>query len=406
MNMRKLWLVAWSTYSQQVRARFFIVLTLALPLVFVASAAVPILLSSREPNSRLGWVDLSGDLAPPDAAGGKGGLVLMPYSDAAQAEAGLRTGDIEGYVVISQGYVQDGGVTYHGPTKPSGGLVDALEPILRRSLAPDAPEWVQARLNEPTAWRFEAMDTGRSLEQGLEVQLWALMPLALGMVFILLLSTTLNSIGPAVVREKEERSMEMILTSLRPEELVGGKLLGISLLTLTQLAIWLVVATASLAAMWANEGHAGLPDLPWPVLGWGALLGVPGYLLYSALAAGLGILAGSREQARQTSGFLSLFAVVPLFVLTGVMSDADGPLAVALSLIPFFSPTVALFRMLVTAVPTWQLLTALALLWVAVLAALWVTARVFRASALMYGQTLSPRHIWSALANRRAERTV
>lgn len=406
MNLRKLWLVAWSTYSQQVRARFFILLTLALPLVFVGSASVPILMSSREPDARLGWVDLSGGLVLPEATGGEGGLVLAQYGDAAQAEAGLRAGEIDGYLVVTQNYLQDGGVTYYGPNKPAVGLVDALNPILRRALAPGAPEWLHARLNEPAAWRFEALDTGRSLEQGLEVQLWALMPLALAMVFILLLSTTLNSIGPSVVREKEERSMEMILTSLRPEELVGGKLLGIALLTLTQLAIWLVVAAASLAAMWANEGHAGLPDLPWQVLGWGALLGVPGYLLYSALAAGLGILAGSREQARQTSGLLSMLAVVPLFVLTGVMSDADGPLAVALSLIPLFSPTVALFRMLVTTVPNWQLWTALALLWLAVIAALWATARVFRASALMYGQTVSPRHIWSALASRRPDRTV
>ncbi len=126
----------------------------------------------------------------------------------------------------------------------------------------------------------------------------------------------------------------------------------------------------------------------------------------SSLIVKLGILAGSREQARQTSGLLSMLAVVPLFVLTGVMSDADGPLAVALSLIPLFSPTVALFRMLVTTVPNWQLWTALALLWLAVIAALWATARVFRASALMYGQALSPRHIWSALASRRPERTV
>ncbi|MFO7698047.1 MAG: ABC transporter permease [Anaerolineae bacterium] len=406
MNLHKLWLVTWSTYSQQVRARFFILLTLALPLLFVVSAAVPILTSSREPDVTLGWVDLSGHVALPVDLGSDGGLMLIPYSDPARAEAGLGSGEIAGYLVISKGYVQDGGLTYHGSTKPSEGLVRALEPVLRRALAPEAPGWVHARLNEPTAWRFEELESGRSLEQGLEIQLWALMPLALGMVFILLLSTTLNSIGPSVVREKEERSMEMILTSLRPEELVGGKLLGISLLTLTQLMIWLVVAAVCLAAMWANEGHAGLPDLPWPVLGWGALLGVPGYLLYSALAAGLGILAGSREQARQTSGFLSLLAVVPLFVLTGVMSDADGPLAVALSLIPFFSPTVALFRMLVTTVPTWQLLTALALLWMAGLAALWLTARLFRASALMYGQSLNPRHIWSALANRRSERTV
>lgn len=188
--------------------------------------------------------------------------------------------------------------------------------------------------------------------------------------------------------------MEMILTSLRTEELMGSKLLGITLLSAIQLGIWLAAAAVALAIYWIGEGSGGFPALRWPVLGWGLLLGVPGYLLYAALAAALGILAGTREQARQTSGLLSMLAVAPLFLLTNVLGAPDGTMAVVFTLIPFFAPTVAFFRMMLTEVPSWQLWSAFALLWIAVGAALWVTARVFRLAALLYGQRPDLRQIW------------
>jgi|GEM_PF-859401 len=399
MNLHKVWLVAWTTFRQAIQNRFFLILTLALPLVFVVSAAVPILAQSRTPEGALGCVDLSGQLTlPADGLSseieGDGVLTLVPVADTSVAEAGRQAGSLVGYIVIPEDYMASGRVIYYGETQPTPGLQQALGALLRRALAPEAPDWVLARLSDGSDWLYEDLETGRTLSGDLEVQLWALMPMALGMVFILLLSTTLNSVGPSVVREKEERSMEMILTSLRTEELMGGKLLGITLLSAVQLGIWLAAAAVALAIYWIGEGNGGFPTLRWSLLGWGLLLGVPGYLLYAALAAGLGILAGTREQARQTSGFLSILAVAPLFLLTTLLSAPDSTMAVALTLIPFFAPTVAFFRMMLTEVPAWQLWTAFALLWIAVAAALWVTARVFRMAALLYGQRMDPRHIW------------
>jgi ABC-2 type transport system permease protein len=399
MNMHKLQLVARNTFTQQVHNRSFLILTLALPLVVVLSAVVPSIAAGKAPEGALGCVDLSGRLTLP--SGGTipadGGLSLVPMANEATAGASVKAGETIGYIVVPQDYMGQGRLLYYGDRGPTTGMNQALGVALRRAIAPDAPEWVLARLEEPAAWRYQDLETGRTLEQGLEVQLWALFPMAMGMMFILLLSITLSAVGPAVVREKEERSMEMILTSLSPDELVTGKLIGMTMLGLTQVAIWLGAAAVALVIMWISEGGRGVPTLRWPVLGWAALLGVPGYLLYAALAAGLGIMAGTREQARQTSGFLSVLAVAPTFILMNVLGDPDGVAAIAMSLFPPFAPTVTLFRMLGTEVPTWQLAAAVVLLWISVIVALWATARVYRASALLYGQNLSVRHIWRAL---------
>jgi ABC-2 type transport system permease protein len=407
MNLRKLWLVARNTYHGQVRTPMFLIMTIALPLLMVAAGLVPVLLAGRDDGGVVGYVDRSGSLTGTGAPAQDSAttadpatVILQPYPDTAAAEAAVMAGEISGYLVVPEDYLAGGRLVYSSTSALGESRRSALAVALRRALAPDAPPWLHERLNEGPAWRYEERTTGRILEEGVGLYLWVLLPFGLAMLFILLLTTTLSSMGPTVVREKDERAMEIVLTSLRTVELVGGKLVGLSLLTLTQLAIWLVGAAIAIGLVWQGEGQTGSPVLPWHVLGWGAMLTIPGYLLYGALAAALGIMAGSREQARQTSGTLSFLAVAPLFAAGGLLGNPDGPVAVTLTIIPLFAPVLGLFRMALTEVPAWQLWTAVALMWLSVLGAMWLAARLFRASALLYGQNLKVSHMWRALKAR------
>ena len=399
MNLHKLWLVARQTYLLQVRSRWFLVLTLALPLIMVVVAAVPAVTASRVPDGAVGIVDLSGRLTlPASATVDTSTLTLVPYPDEGSAEAALSAGEVQAWLLVPGDYVESGRLAFHGGENPTEGLQMALEQALRRALAPDAPAWLHDRVSDPANWRYVDLESGRELNDGLEVILYAMMPLAVAMIFVLLLSTTLNSVAPLVVREKEERAMEILLSSVRPEELVGGKLLGATMVTFLQLLIWLAAGGVAIALLWLTQGAQGWPMLRWDVLGWAALLCAPGYLLYAALAASLGILVGTREQARQMSGLLSMIAMAPLFLLSVIMEEPAGTTAVVLTLVPFFAPTLAFFRMAVVPVPVWQLGLAALLLWIMALAALWVAARLFRAAALLYGQRVSFRQAWAWLA--------
>jgi len=89
------------------------------------------------------------------------------------------------------------------------------------------------------------------------------------------------------VREKDQRSMEMIITSLSPRELVTGKVLGMTLLSLTQVAVWALGAGAAIGLAMLGVLEPQALSIPWRALLWGALLGVPGYFLYAVIAAGL-----------------------------------------------------------------------------------------------------------------------
>lgn len=191
--------------------------------------------------------------------------------------------------------------------------------------------------------------------------------------------------------------MEMIITSLRPSQLVAGKLMGITMLSLTQIAIWAIGGITAVVLLLAGNVELGSLSLPWNALFWAAMLAVPGYFLYAVIAAGIGIVAGDTQQAQQLAGFLGFFGMVPLW-FTGLIVEApNSPVAIGLSLFPLTAPMVTLFRMALTEVPLWQLIASFAILLLSLLAGIWVVARIFRAAMLLYGQALKPRQIWRAM---------
>ena len=138
-------------------------------------------------------------------------------------------------------------------------------------------------------------------------------------------------------------------------------------------------------------------SIPWEAVIWATLLGVPGYFLYTVLASGLGIIAGDRQQARQLSGLLGFVGLSPLYFMGILINDLDSPLALGLTWFPLTAPTVALFRMALSQVPTWQLAVSLAILIASLVVSVWFVARIFRAAMLIYGQSLRPKQIWQVL---------
>lgn len=191
--------------------------------------------------------------------------------------------------------------------------------------------------------------------------------------------------------------MEMVITSLSPRELVIGKVLGMTLLSLTQVGVWLI--GAGVAVGLALFGTLSLQDLsiPWSAVLWAVLLGVPAYFLYAVLGSGLGVIAGDKQQARQLAGMLGFLGLGPMYLIGAIINNLGGPLSVGLTLFPLTAPTIALFRMTLADVPTWQLAASFALIMVSLAVSVWIVARIFRAAMLMYGQALSPRQIARAL---------
>jgi ABC-2 type transport system permease protein len=396
--VKKTWLVATTTYRRRIRSGMFLILTFGLPVLMVVAGGIAVLSELSGNLGAVGYVDQTGQLQPVSEVPIEGKVLqLTSFPDVAAARQAIQRGDITGFLLIPQGYLQGDIPTYYGQQQASAVLELGLTHFLRRALLPNASAQTLARLDDPATITFVALSSGAEVNQGPALIIRFALPAALAILFGFAVMTGISQMGSAIVREKEQRAMEMVITSLSPTELVAGKVMGMTLLSLTQFGIWIL--GGGIAAAVALIGKVQLRELviPWVTLGWGFLLVVPTYFLYAVLASGLGIIAGDRQQAQQLAGALGLIGLSPLYVLTALLNAPGGSFAVALTLFPLTSPMIALIRMVLTEVPTWQLAAAFGIIVLSLLGSIWAVSRIFRAAMLIYGQTLRPREIWQAL---------
>ncbi|MEM6785661.1 MAG: ABC transporter permease [Bacteroidota bacterium] len=226
-----------------------------------------------------------------------------------------------------------------------------------------------------------------------------------------------------VIEEKANRIVEVMASSVRPFDLIVGKVLGIGAVGLTQLVVWAVLILGGLFALGlvlpffldpvavaAAQDPAATAEaaeaLPFDVTAFGQLfspflfltLGVyflGGFVLYAALMAAVGAAVEQESDAQSLMVPLILpLVVTPLMVLMPILNAPNAPFAVAMSLVPPFAPILMVARHVVTDVPWWQHALGVALLGAAALGLLWVAARIYRTGMLMYGKKASLRELW------------
>ena len=198
----------------------------------------------------------------------------------------------------------------------------------------------------------------------------------------------------AILEEKQSDIVEIMVSSLRPWELMLGKIVGVGAVGIAQMAVWaLVFALAAVYGLTAGastlaEAGIDLASIPIP---WGALVLlffflVFGYLLYAGMFAGAGATISNEHDAQQVMLPITMLIILPFIATQGVIQNPNAGWGVILSLVPFFSPLVMPARLFATSVPVWQWLVSLVLLGVFVLGAAWVAGRIFRVGILMKGQ--------------------
>jgi len=208
----------------------------------------------------------------------------------------------------------------------------------------------------------------------------------------------------ATLEEKTSRVVEILISSVRPSSLMLGKILGVGSVGLTQLAVWVIfgVLTLTLGLPALVAARPGLVDLETvaqalPGAGLSALfvaLFLGGYFLYSALYAAVGAMCSTEEEAQQAQFPVIMLLVVPIMFLMPIIENPNSGMAVGASLVPFFSPILMYARAASGTVPLWQILTALVLLFVGVLAVAWLAGRIYRVGILMQGKRPTLPELW------------
>ncbi len=214
-------------------------------------------------------------------------------------------------------------------------------------------------------------------------------------ILVILLYVTVlmygSYIAMGVIEEKSTRVVEILISSVRPFQLMLGKVLGTGLAALLQYGVWLVAGFGLLAAKGVLGSFTVGPVKltfaavdPWILVGF-LVFFIVGFFSYAGLFAAGGSLVSRAEDAQQVTTPLSLFVVLVFFAGMYALNNPDAPLSVILSLTPLASPIVMFVRLTIAQPPAWQVALSLVLSVAAILLLVSLAARVFRAGVLLYG---------------------
>lgn len=295
---------------------------------------------------------------------------------------------IDGYLWLTKEAIASGAIEYH--TRAMGDFIETaqIQAAANRALTQQRlmARGVQESEIDSLLKKIEvnavSVQKGKSSGDALFFTVFIL-------VMILYMTVALHGLAVmrSIVEEKASRVMEVMLSIVTPKELMAGKIIGVGAVGLTQIAVWgMIAAIFSGPVLAAASRSIGKVHFS-PVL----LIAFPvafilGFLLYSALSAALGAMVNSDEEAQQLQMFVMLPLIAALMLMFYVVRAPSSGIAVALSLIPFFSPLLMYTRIVAEQPPLWQLLLCVGLMLATIYAVLSLCARVYRVGILMYGK--------------------
>lgn len=396
--MNKAWIVARHEFLVTVKRVWFVVATFVLPLVFggiifgmhaISQRAVEESLSSVR-NKPLGFVDRWGAL--PEKKG------FIKFAEEKAAKEALLAKSIGTYLVIPEDYLKRGDVQVLTLRRPT--LMTAAQPPLPpgvRDWLVDAvlkevsPERIH-RAKEPFVPRMIILDQSGnpSQEDPEETAKRAMSAYAFFLLLFMSIFTSSAYLLQGMAEEKENRVMEMVLSSITPDQLMLGKLIGLGAAGLLQMTVWTTISIASpvLAAVTFTIGPlAVLLCFVYFLLG---------YVLFGSLMLGFGALGTNLRESQQMASIWSFLGASPAMIVIALFEAPQGTVARIFSYIPFTAPTTMMFRYVVDPIgtPVYDIVASMLLLVASTWFAIRISARLYRAGLLLYGKRPGVREIW------------
>jgi ABC-2 type transport system permease protein len=416
MDWRKVWVVARHEYLVNVRRAGFIIMTAIVPVLGIAILAFGTLFAGEArqlgnfiaeqfdiASQTTGVVDRSGYFSPllPEYRAEERFIL---FDSEAQAEAALVAEEVSSVLVIGEDYLETGQVVV--VTTGSGfGAAAVSDSFTMRAFFVDhlLSDQVDPALRNRAA---NPMDVEpRVLSSGGEAQGEG----PLGFVFtfvvpyflsIFLVTTIFISSGyllQSVAEEKESRVVEIVVSSVRPVELMTGKVAGLGALGLTQVLVWMLSAVGLGGGAAAFLAIAGAAVIPMRVLVLGVVYYLLGFSLYAILMAGVGALGATMQESQQLAGVFSFFAAVPYMLSGFLFTNPNMLVARVLSFFPLTAPTMMMLRLPLAEVPWIDVVGSIVVLLLSVPVALWAGAKLFRVGLLIYGKRPTLKEIWLIL---------
>jgi ABC-2 type transport system permease protein len=404
--MRKIWFVLKFEYARHVFRKRFLIGLFSLPLLIGIMALVVFVMVRPYFNFKpVGYVDESGLLKDPESlAGGEfqnSQVELISFDDEGKAQDALNAGQIQAYYVLQADYLETRGTKLVSLDDPSGIAASEFGRFVRVNLLLDFPSEIIRRVTEGSQLVLRSTDGSRQFIEG--DWLGFLLPFLVGFIFLISVFATSGYLLQAVVEEKENLTMEMLVTAISPSKMMTGKILGIVGIGLTQLLVWFGLALLLLLLTSMFVDFSTWIALSLNYLALAVVLFIPAFVLVSSLMVAVGATLTDVQEAQQVTSLFTLPLFLPFWFAFQIINNPDGYVAVGLSLFPFTAPIAMAIRTGFADVPQWQIGLSLGLLICCAIFAVWFAGRAFRLGMLRYGQRVPWREFLGITGNGGSE---
>jgi len=415
MSWKKIFAVIRREYVERVRTKAFWIGTFLVPVFFLGYIAIQIASFKKTGGERtIAVVDLTGHLYQPlvkdlaereanqqkesgRAQGVHWVLVQRPAGDNFEATKETLRNEVlkkklNGYLILDPALLEKSQAEYYSISVSEFVAMAQLERavnhitlkdrIAKRGLPPELSSELEKRVDLKT---LKINAKGSTEEKGAGI--------FAAMVFMILMYTTFFMYGfqnlRGVIEEKTTRIVEVIIASVRPTELMLGKILGIGLVGLTQYMVWSLVAmNLSIPAIAATigTGEMGVPTIPVSMIVYFIVFFLFGYFLYASIYTAIGAPFNTDQEAQQLAMIPGMFMVGCWAFYPAVLNNPNGPVATFVSLFPLTSPLMMYLRTAVAEPPAWQIALSMVILALSTVGMAWIAGRIYRVGILMYGK--------------------
>ena len=334
----------------------------------------------------IGVVDQSGIVTDYPDWLTNGALVEVVDEDTARQRTAAN--QLEGFFVIAPDYLESGKVTY---IKPEISMITeivqqgALDELINYNLM-GADQQLYLRYTNPVTYRYEYLDPETADTRDQDSAASFLVPYAIMMLFYMLILISSSFMLNAVGKDKENKTIEILLTSASPMDLFLGKLLGYGAASLLQMLAW-----GSAVVLFMNLGGQSFSFLQGVSLSNQIVfLGIPyfilGFLLYGSLMAGIGAMAPNLREGNSSSFILTLPLIFIFLIINQLIGEPNSFLSVFLSIFPLTSSVVMMTRLAIGSVPIWQLALSFGVLTATVYLVVRGVSNLFSSQTLLTGE--------------------
>ena len=400
--MRDIWLIAKREYLEQVRGKAFKVTTILIPVVFVAIFSISFFASKNSGSAKHITIAANDPalanrvrdqlIADKDARMTVDVIAPAADSDRQQLLAKVDQKQLDGFLWLTTESDGKASATYaaraSGDFATTARLSDAVDHavVQQRLTAHGIAASDVADLTSDVKIHTEQVKNGKEVTSNAFGTFWA----AYIMAFLLSFTVVMYgmNVGRSVIQEKTSRIFEVMLSTVKPGDMLAGKLIGIGAVGLSQLAIWAIAAAIfSSSALAASLMSGGLKvQISGAEIALFAIYFLLGYALYSALFAGLAATCDTEQELQQYAPLAAVPIWLSFGMITFIVSNPNSALSIAISMFPPCAPITMFLRIASQFPPLWQIALSLAIMVVSVYIVLWLSSRIYRVGILMYGK--------------------